>query len=293
MKMNESQKLIIGGLLALLAGVCFSSGGFFIRSVTLDHWEILFFRCLFASVSILFYLLITKRKDTLSSIIKPGWPGLSIGLMTAWAVIAYVIAIQTTLVANVLAIMTTSTIIVTLLSGPLLGERVPIRTWLAVACGVSGIGLMLSEAMGGGQLIGNFLAFTIALAIAGQTIVARRFKSSEMIPSVFLATVVVGIISLPNAVPFESTYRDILILATFGIIQLALALILFFSAARFLPAPTLILVVLIDALLAPLWVWIGFNEIPNLLTFIGASIILIGVGSNSFFAIWELKFFRK
>ena len=85
----------------------------------------------------------------------------------------------------------------------------------------------------------------------------------------------------------------VFILAAFGITTLAIALILYFTAARFLPAPTLILVVLIDAVLAPIWVWIGFGELPNLFTFIGAAIILAGVTYNSSFAILKLSFRSK
>ena len=291
--MNETRRLIIGGSLALFAGLCFSSGGFFVRSLPIDQWEIVFFRCLFAGLGILIYLIFTERRNTVKTILKAGWPGLLIGLVTAWAIIAYVLAMQTTLVANVLALMATATIIVPILSGPLLGERVPLSTWIAVIFGITGILLMVFEAAGTGQLVGNILAFTIALAIAAQTLIARRFKSSSMIPSVLIGATLAGIVSLPLALPIEATIKDVFILAAFGITTLAIALILYFTAARFLPAPTLILVVLIDAVLAPIWVWIGFGELPNLFTFIGAAIILAGVTYNSSFAILKLSFRSK
>ena len=288
--MDEVRKLIIGGSLAFCAGLCFSSGGFFVRSVQIDPWEILTFRCLFAGLGILLYLIITERKNTLKKITEIGWPGLIIGIATAWAIIAYVLAMQSTLVANVLALMATSTILVPILSGPILGERVPLRTWIAVVFGFIGILLMVFEAVGTGQLLGNILAFTIALAIAAQTIIARRFKSTSMIPSVLIGAIIAGVASLPSALPIEASTEDIFMLAAFGITTLAVALILYFTAARYLPAPTLILVVLIDAVLAPFWVWLGFDELPSLFTFIGAAVILAGVTYYSFFSIKKLSF---
>jgi drug/metabolite transporter (DMT)-like permease len=38
---------------------------------------------------------------------------------------------------------------------------------------------------------------------------------------------------------------------------------------------------LIDAVLAPIWVWLGFDEIPSRLAFIGAVIIVLSVSVNT------------
>lgn len=290
--MSDARRLAIGAVLALVAGLCFSTGGFFVRSVPIDPWEVVVFRCLFGGLAILVYLFFKERRNTLRAIRATGWPGLAIGVMTGWAIIAYVLAMQATLVANVLALMATSTMVVALLAGPLLGERVPLRTWIAVLAGLAGIGLMVFEAAGAGQLLGNFFAFTIALAIAGQTMIARRYQATEMAPSVLIAAIVAGLASLTVAFPIEATGRDILVLAGFGIVQLSVALVLYFIAARYLPAPTLILVVLIDAVLAPVWVWLGFDEVPPLFTFIGAAVIIVGVAFNGAFAIRELRLQR-
>ena len=46
---------------------------------------------------------------------------------------------------------------------------------------------------------------------------------------------------------------------------------------------------MIDAVLGPIWVWLGYDERPPLFTFIGAAVILGGVAVNSGLAIRELK----
>lgn len=287
--MSDARRLFIGATLALAAGLSFSTGGLFVRALPIDPWEILTFRSLFAGLSILAYLAIRDRKRTFQTIRSTGWPGLAIGVMTGWAIIAYIIALQTTLVANVLALMATSTMLVALLAGPVLGERVAPRTWLAVVAGLIGIGFMVSEAIGSGQLIGNILGFTVAVSIAGQTMIARRYRNVDMAPAVLIAAIIAGLVSLPIALPIEATGRDILVMAGFGTIQMSFALVMYFTAARYLPAPTLMLVVLIDAVLGPIWVWLGYDEIPPLFTFIGAAVILGGVAVNSGLAIRELK----
>ena len=38
---------VIGAILAISAGLTFSSGGYFVRAVNMDAWEIITLRCFF------------------------------------------------------------------------------------------------------------------------------------------------------------------------------------------------------------------------------------------------------
>ena len=78
-------------------------------------------------------------------------------------------------------------------------------------------------------------------------------------------------------------------MAAFGVVQLAVPLTLYFYAARYISAPSLIFVVLIDAVLAPIWVWLGFDEVPAHLAFIGAALILVSVGVNASFGLRAMR----
>jgi drug/metabolite transporter (DMT)-like permease len=281
-------RTVLGVLFAITAGVCFSSGGYFVRSVSIDSWEIIALRCFFAAIAMIILFVVRERGRTIASLRASALPSLFIGVITGWAIIAYVLAMQLTLVANVTAIMTTSTLIVALLARPFLGERVPLHTWFAMIGGLCGIGVMFSGAAGAGSLWGNLLAFTIALAIALQTLIARKFRHVQMEPAVFVAALVAGIAALPMALPFTASGHDVAMMAAFGVVQLAVPLTLYFYAARYLAAPTLIFVVLIDAVLAPVWVWLGFDEVPTRLAFIGAVVILVSVGFNAGLSVRKL-----
>ena len=263
------RRLLIGAGLAIVSGLCFSTGGFFVRSVSVDPWEIIAVRCFFAALGVLAILFVSERGRVWPLLRASGWPVLAVGVTTGWGIIAYVLAMQYTLVANVIAIMTTSTVMVALLAKPVLGEPVALRTWLALLGSLCGVGVMFWSDVGGG-VIGNLLALSIAAAIAIQTLIARRFRTGRMEPAVLMAAVVAGLVSLPFALPFEATGREVGMMAALGLVQLSSALTLYFYAARYLPAPVLIFVVLIDAVFAPIWVWLGFGEVPGTLIFIGA-----------------------
>ena len=279
------RRLLFGAGLAIVSGLCFSSGGFFVRSVSVDPWEIIAVRCFFAALGVLLILFVSERGRVWPLLRASGWPVLMVGVATGWGIIAYVLAMQYTLVANVIAIMTTSTVMVALLAKPVLGEPVALRTWLALGGSLAGVGVMLWSDVGGGGVIGNLLALSIAAAIALQTLIARRFRTGRMEPGVLLAAVIAGLVSLPFALPFEASGREVGMMAALGLVQLSGALTLYFYAARYLPAPILIFVVLIDAVFAPVWVWLGFGEVPGTLVFIGAVVILASVAGNALFGV--------
>ena len=283
------RRLLIGAGLATVSGLCFSTGGFFVRSVSVDPWEIISVRCFFAGLGVLLIMFVSERGRVWPVLRASGWPVVAVGVATAWGIIAYVLSMQYTLVANVIAIMTTSTVMVALLAKPVLGEPVALRTWLALLGSLCGVGVMFWSDVGSGGIVGNLLALSIAAAIALQTLIARRFRTGRMEPAVLMAAVIAGLASLPLALPFDATAQEVGFMAALGLVQLASALTLYFYAARYLPAPILIFVVLIDAVFAPIWVWLGFGEVPGTLVFIGAVVILASVAGNALFGVFAYR----
>ena len=283
--MTPARRLAVGAGLALAAGLCFSSGGFFVRSVSVDAWEIIAVRCFFAGLGVLVIMVVTERGRVLPLLRASGWPVLAVGAATGWGIIAYVLALQYTLVANVIAIMTVSTVMVALLAKPVLGEPVALGTWLALLGSFCGIGVMFWSDVGDGSVVGNLLALSVAAAIALQTLIARRFRTGRMEPAVLMAAVIAGLVALPLALPLEATAREVGMMAALGLVQLSAALTLYFYAARYLPAPILVFVVLIDAVFAPVWVWLGFGEVPGTLVLVGAAVILASVTGNALFGL--------
>ena len=59
-----------------------------------------------------------------------------------------------------------------------------------------------------------------------------------------------------------------------GAIQLALGLALFTIGSKSVPAAELSLLSLLEPVLAPIWVWLAFAEIPPVATLVGGAVIL-------------------
>ena len=76
---------------------------------------------------------------------------------------------------------------------------------------------------------------------------------------------------------FEVSGRNLLILALMGPLQLSIPLIFYTAGARSVPAVTIALIVMLDAVLNPLWPWLFLGEMPNRAAFVGGSVIIIAV----------------
>jgi drug/metabolite transporter (DMT)-like permease len=83
--------------------------------------------------------------------------------------------------------------------------------------------------------------------------------------------------------PFDVSFRDIALLAVFGVTQSALGLVLFGLGSRMIPAAEATLLTALDVPLAPLWVWLFFNEVPSHYTIAGGIIVLAAVAGHIWF----------
>jgi drug/metabolite transporter (DMT)-like permease len=88
------------------------------------------------------------------------------------------------------------------------------------------------------------------------------------------------LIALPFALPFSASGRDILLLASLGIFQLGLPCMLLVIASRYLPAPEIALLGLLEVVLGPLWAWLGAGEAPAQATLAGGAVVLIALAGN-------------
>ena len=93
---------IPGYMLLLFGGFCLSWGGFIVKSFEQANvWQILFLRSFFFLIALIFFLLFTYKKDTLKIIKNSGLPAVLGGFVMSFSFIAFVIAMSSTTVANV------------------------------------------------------------------------------------------------------------------------------------------------------------------------------------------------
>lgn len=271
-----------GILLMIGAGLCWSTGGLFVRSVALaDPWEIVLWRSVFMVAFLACAMAATHGAAALRRVRAVGWPGVLSGLLLASTFFFFIGSITRTTVANTLALMSTGPLFVALAARVLLGEVVGWRTWLAIAVALGGIVLMFGDGLGRGAAAGNLLALGVPVAFALNVVVLRRARATtDMVPAVMLAGLFSIALALPLATPFEASPRDLAVLAGMGVLQLGAGCLLMTLATRHLGASEIGLFALLETILGPLWVWLGVGERPSDVALAGGGVVVAAVVAN-------------
>ncbi len=75
--------------------------------------------------------------------------------------------------------------------------------------------------------------------------------------------------------------------------QLALPCTMLVVASRHLPPAEVALLTLLEAVLGPLWAWLGVGETPGAATLVGGGIVLLAIAGNEFIALFGPARFRR
>ena len=81
---------------------------------------------------------------------------------------------------------------------------------------------------------------------------------------------------------FQFTQHDIFMGFLLGVPQLALGFICITIGSRTTPSATVGLLMLMETLCGPLWVWLFLNEIPPISVFLGGTVIILAIILKSF-----------
>ena len=271
-----------GVLLMIAAGLCWSTGGIFLRNVaSTDGWEIVFWRSLFM-VAFLFSVLAAWHRGAVWSKIRAvGSAGVLAGALLAATFFFFILSLMRNTAANTFVLMSTGPFFAALFGWVFLRERVPLRTWLAIGVALVGATLMFADGLDAGRTLGNLLALAVASVFALNVVVMRRMHATvDMVPAVMIAGLISMAVALPFALPFDTSARDLAVLAPMGCLQVGLGCLLMTRATRTLAAGEIGLLSLIETILAPLWVWLGTGERPSALALAGAAIVLGALLAN-------------
>ena len=271
-----------GVLLMVAAGLCWSTGGIFVRNVaSTDGWEIVFWRSIFMVVFLFSVLAAWHRGKVWSKIRAVGAPGVLAGALLATTFFFFILSMMRNTTANTFVLMSTGPFFAAIFGSLFLAERVPLRTWVAISVALVGATLMFADGLDAGRTVGNLLALGVAMVFALNVVVMRRMHATvDMVPAVMIAGLISIAVALPFALPLELSGRDLAVLAPMGCIQLGLGCLLMTRATRTLAAGEIGLLSLIETILAPLWVWLGTGERPSALALAGAAVILGALIAN-------------
>ncbi len=263
-------------------------------------FEVTFWRSFFTAASLLVILPLWRGPTVFAQM---HWRSLSFWLSgVCWSVMftAFMVALTLTTVANVLVTMAMGPLLTALLSRLVIGHRLPTRTWVAIGVAGSGIAYMFGNQLnladftnGGGALLGCLVALCVPVAAAVQwTVVQRgqaRGEQIDLVPCVLVGAVISALATLPLAMPFVATGRDVAWLALLGLVQLAIPCTLSVMCARVLKAPEISLLALLEVIFGIALAWLGAGEAPSQTVLVGGALVLGALLCNEMLAWKERK----
>lgn len=275
-----------GFILTLIGVLVLTPDTLLIRLIDTDPWTMNLLRGGMMAISLMIAYAIAKRGETLADLRKLGWAGLAVAVIYGLNAVSFVFAIEHSRVANVLIILAAIPLIAALLSVIFLKERVAAPTWAAIAAGLFGVAIVVGDGLRTGTSLGDFFAFVTAVSLAVTFIIIRRYKHVNMVPAAALGAFLAALAVAPMANPVSilDGRWGLMLLLGFVIIPISFGLITL--GPRTVPAPEVALLMLLETVLGPLWVWLVVDEVPSTAAFMGGTIVVAAVTLQS---AWRLR----
>ena len=274
----EQGKLFRARMLVLLASVLWSLSGVFIKSPPFqsipeaDRGLILAcYRALFAG---LFLLPFVKFKYV-------RWrPGL-IPLLIVFALmnLLFMTAMTKTSAAAAIFLQNTSVVWAMLFGFLFLKERIEGGAILSILIVMVGIVCIVAGDWSGKNFSGNMIALISGVCYALVVLFFRVLRDEHPAWLVALCLLVSAAIVAPRVLSLgiSLTGLQLFLLATLGVVQLGTPYVVFSHAVKTVNSQEAALLVLMEPILNPIWVWLFWGETVSIATLIGCSLIILGL----------------
>ena len=264
-----------GVLLCLCGIILLSPDSLLLRLIGADLWTLAFWRGGLSAVGLaVAVLLMEGRQPGQQQLLRLTRQGVVVAVSFAIANLAFIFSIQNTAVANTLVIMSLSPLFAALLSFFFFREPISTGTWLAAVAIFLGLTMVFYGSLATGGVVGDLAALVTSLCVAISLVLMREHRDISMVPALAWSSGLACLAALPFAVPASLSGTGLMLMLVLGLIVLPASLTMIGLAPRYLPAPEVSLILRLEALLAPLWVWLVLGEVPSRQTLIGGGIIL-------------------
>ncbi len=284
---NQSRR---GSILILIAALFWSTGGFFIKSVSLDAFGISLWRSSFAAITL--YLFYRHNFKNNKNNFASDWYSLrtlSTAIVYAALLILFVMATKLTTSANAIFLQFTAPIYVLFFEPIISKTKIKLADIIAVLITIAAMGLFFVGKFDVSSVMGNILALISGVCFAAYTLLLKHEKTTEAMrwQSVIVGHLIIVIIMLVlvgsgNALAMPQNSEEIGKLIFLGVMQIGVPYALFTKGIHHVRALDALLLSMLEPVLNPIWVYFGVHETPSEYAIIGGGIILIVVIIRAF-----------
>lgn len=282
-----------GLLLAFVGVMILTPDSLLIRLIDGDAWAVMFWRGVLMMVGLGLMMLLRFRGAILRRSIEIGAFGVLVSVIFAVNSVAFVLALAHTSVANVLLIVSISPLISALIGLVTLGDRLRPSTWAAILGAIGGVAIIVEGGAAAGTLKGDLAALAAAIGLGVHFNLVRAARPVDMIPAVGLSGIWTAAAGLVGASSLAFTPEQFGYAAIIGIVIMPLSFGLMTIAPKYITAAEVSLMLLLETVLGPLWVWLVLAERPPEQTLLGGAVVLSALVGHSVISLVTVRRRRR
>lgn len=275
-----SRSPFFGVALAAFGALILTPDTLFMRWSEMSGLAMLAWRGLMMGTVLLLLWPLTRRAPVraLRDLARPA--GLGVILCHAANATLFALGIAVAPVPVVLLSVATGPIFAALFGRLLLGETTRAATWVTMAVVLAGITIaVLGRAEGGpgggSAILGAAAGLGVAVVMSLNFVILRQSRNIPIQPAIGLGALIAGAAGVILAGPGALTDGHVWAIAVTGAVILPLSFLALTHATRHTSATNVSLLLLLETVLGPLWVWLGADE-PLTLPMLLGGIIVVG-----------------
>ena len=266
-----------GLLYCIIGALLLTPDALIIRWLSIEHNEVLFWRGLFFTFGFFFIVVFRHRGKTFRAIYQAGWAGVISGFLFAMNTYFYTQALQLTSAAAAMMIISTAPVFAAMVSWFCLKEKISKPLLLTILTTLIGMGIILNDGAGINSLKGNLMAMGCAIFMALNFNWARYQSPKDITPGLVFGGLMVFILGYFTTPEISANYTEVGFMLLSVAILMAIGFVLLQIAPRYISATEVSLFILLESVIAPIWVWIGLGEVPSSTTLLGSLVVLIAL----------------
>lgn len=217
--------------------------------------------------------------------------GLAVAAAHGLNTFCFTAAVAAAPVAVVLIALATTPVWAALLSRALIGEPTRRATWVATALVLIGIAWAVAGEGGGGfGLAGVLTGGALGLAAAGLMgltfVLFRRAPALPVLLCMGAGALLSGTVAALRAAPGSLADGQLWAIALAGAVVLPLSFLALTLSTRLTHAANVSLLLLLETVLGPLWVWWGVGEAPSPAMWMGGALVVISLAG---YILWTAR----
>jgi drug/metabolite transporter (DMT)-like permease len=193
----------------------------------------------------------------------------------------FIMATKLTTAANAIFLQYTLPIYIVIFGYWFLNERPRRADWVSLVIIFTGLFLFFGDDLNFQGVYGNLLAIFSGMSMAVLMLCMRKQKDGTPANTVLLGNLIGVAIGLPSLVQESFTLTNIGIISYLGIFQIGLSFVLYSIAIKQVQALESTLILTLEPILNPLWVFWVIGERPGKMALIGGMFVIGAVIARS------------